>query len=241
MRDVGARTKLLNHQQLNGHGYLYNLDSGLEAWRRSLANLQSGQKNLLNINVVGTSISAGSDAITGTSPNANRDFGYVGRLRTLLQNQYGNVGYGVISANYPAQYDSPYWSLSGTWGTGTWGIGQTARTTTTAGGTATISFNGTGFTLIALKFNQASDITIAVDGGAPTNYVMNQGTSQYVQLSITGLASGNHTLVMNAGEQLLSEVTAVIYDMFPFLDVEGTKAKAIHSGDEILCSNSGTR
>lgn len=30
---------------------------------------------------------------------------------------------------------------------------------------------------------------------------------------------------MNAGEQLLSEVTAVIYDMFPFLDVEGTKAK----------------
>lgn len=30
---------------------------------------------------------------------------------------------------------------------------------------------------------------------------------------------------MNAGEQLLSEVTTVIYDMFPFLDVEGTKAK----------------
>jgi len=28
---------------------------------------------------------------------------------------------------------------------------------------------------------------------------------------------------MNAGEQLLSEVTAVIYDMFPFLDVEGVK------------------
>jgi integrase/recombinase XerD len=29
---------------------------------------------------------------------------------------------------------------------------------------------------------------------------------------------------MNAGEQLLSEVTAAIYDMFPFLDVEGAKS-----------------
>jgi integrase/recombinase XerD len=29
----------------------------------------------------------------------------------------------------------------------------------------------------------------------------------------------------NAGEQLLSEVTATIYEMFPFLDVEGTKGK----------------
>lgn len=30
---------------------------------------------------------------------------------------------------------------------------------------------------------------------------------------------------MNAGEQLLSEITVVIYEMFPFLDVEGTKGK----------------
>jgi integrase/recombinase XerD len=30
---------------------------------------------------------------------------------------------------------------------------------------------------------------------------------------------------MNAGEQLLSEVTAIIHEMFPSLDVEGTKAK----------------
>lgn len=31
--------------------------------------------------------------------------------------------------------------------------------------------------------------------------------------------------MINAGEQLLSEVSAVIYEMFPYLDVEGTKAK----------------
>jgi hypothetical protein len=161
-------------------------------------------------------IAAVGDSITaGYYSSDPYHLGWVGRLRSSLQAQYGDGGSGFRKAieSQPAYVDLSFptaainaYVASGVAfvTTGTWAVGITAAgyagpagrflTSTTSGSTITFTVRGTTVSVyFATASGFASSIPWTIDGVAQTPINQNEAAGTY-KISVTGLALGNHTV-----------------------------------------------
>lgn len=179
-------------KKLNNHGG-YNIQNGLKNFKFAVADVD---RNPIKIACVGDSVFFGnySSDVFNTS--------LVSRLRTIMQNKYGNCGFGFYGVPYTGMPASTSkWALTGTWtynsGNGVSGKWLNANGT---GNTATITFTGTSCDLVYLQTTSGSTsgATVTIDGVtvATPNFKSAGGTIWGLKQSYTGLSSGSHTLVL---------------------------------------------
>jgi hypothetical protein len=170
---------------------------------------------------MGDSISEGG--ISDADPRNYIDKGYVGIIRNKLATKYGDVGKGMIPIYYPN--GNPYWVTSGSWSIAAAVSGCTSRLlkTSSNGASVTINFNGTGIDVILVKGAILGQFNYTVDGGASTLFDCYQSGANYgAKLSITGLSSGDHTLVItknNDGKEIW---------MIGHCEIKGTKGARVN-------------
>lgn len=167
--------------------YLYN-GSALANYQNAISNLNS----IINLNVIGTSITEGSSAtdVFNTS--------FAGLLRSQIATKYGDVGDGFIPYYYPTTNPTRFWTWSGTWTKPYNGGGiYNGAAKGAPGASVTFSFRGTEFHILnyAPGGGDANcTFSVAVDGGTAQNFTT--GISYADHKSITGLNDGNHTAVI---------------------------------------------
>ena len=170
----------------------YNFDRGLKDYKAAIADVE---RNPIIITVLGTSISDGYYASDIITKNWN------GRLRTLLQAKYGDVGVGSYRLPPSASDTHTPWVLVGSWAYNNNSL--CARRITgggAAGITASLTFIGTEITLIYNKGSDGSNgTTITIDGvskTAPDFYSATTVINNTVTYS--GLTNAEHTIVITA-------------------------------------------
>lgn len=172
--------------------YGYNTQEGLRNFNFALADIDN---NPVKIACIGDSVTFGNY----TSDIFNKN--WVSRLRTILQNKYGNVGLGLLVV--PNQSDTASltkWTLSGTWtynvGNGMFGRWINASGT---GSSASVTFTGTSCDLILTKTSTGAStgVAVTIDGVTQTPPNFNNSSTFWGQKqTYTGLSAGNHTLVI---------------------------------------------
>jgi hypothetical protein len=163
-------------------------------WLSALTNLGNGTNTIYDICMCGDSITEG----LGTNLQSNiptRSF--VGRMRKIFTDRYGDVGVGFIPVWWP--FGSPLWTFTGTWGGNYWFGLPGGKDTNTNGDTANITFTGTGFEILTLVGPNVSTISVSIDSGTPTtiNLANGQSGSDQIPSFVTvasGLTQGTHTL-----------------------------------------------
>lgn len=118
-----------------------------------------------------------------------------------LQNIFGFAGAGYISASTNAQTPVALTrATNGTWTNGTVTYGPTLDyvTSTDIATPATKTFTGVGTTLKIqyVNIDGGGAFTYAVDGGATTTVDTNNAITSIQTVSLTGLSSGSHSLVL---------------------------------------------
>ncbi|MBS1968656.1 MAG: BppU family phage baseplate upper protein [Bdellovibrionales bacterium] len=180
---------------------IYNKDKGLRRWRAALAKAQATDQ-IVNLNVVGTSIATGGVTTDYTTKS------WVALLRKELTQKVGDVGRGVVSTHFPNAVGPLRWTFTGTWSTQVlFGIMGDCRLSTTLGSTATLSFNGTGIKILTYANSSGGKFLASVDGGTPVEFNSNVAAAEPCkEFTITGLSAGDHTLVItqnDAGKNLM--------------------------------------
>jgi lysophospholipase L1-like esterase len=170
----------------------YRMITGLRSYHNALANVDVAP---VKIAMIGDSLTWGawaSDIVTNN---------FVGRLRTVLQAKYGNVGQG----NYPVPIaivsiaQTPWWSVtSGTWATSAaQGIGGRAMYGSSSS-VIQLTFTGTAIDLFYRKYlNGSSASSITIDStpvACPDFYSSNTVHTQ--KQSYTGLSTAQHVMVI---------------------------------------------
>jgi hypothetical protein len=170
--------------------YLYNGES-LTHWKDAITRLKAGETLLVNLNMVGTSLDEGymSSDMDKLSTTAH--------LRNVAHAKFGPTGFGMIPVFYPYQ-GTPKWTLSAGWTDyGDAGIAGVSKQTSTAGQTATISFNGTGFRVLVYGGTASGTFTISVDGGTAVSCNAQQAVKNpCIAFEIKDLADGAHTFTL---------------------------------------------
>lgn len=173
---------------------IYNKYIGLKNWKTALSTMEAGT-GILNLNVIGTSIACG-----GVSTDyINKS--WVGLLRKALATRFSDVGNGMIPTYQKTTGDIDMWTLAGTWTEeNLFGLMSSAKSSTVLGSTATVSFSGTGVRIVTYQGAACGRFTATIDGGAPVEFNSNGATVAAVHWEVTGLADGNHTLVITQNE-----------------------------------------
>lgn len=197
------------------------------AWRAALA---SAGNSIVPVAFIGDSITRGHSVTARSGKH------WMAQTIAALQAQYGSAGDGFhhISdtldssagssspggAYAPSGYSAevtPTWAYSGTWADDQlYGLAGQARRTTTAGSTATATFTGVAAELHINAFSggNAAGYSVAIDGGAATNYSSFNASSTGVltrQAVASGLTNGSHTALVSylAGTFMLYGITAL--------------------------------
>lgn len=191
--DIIARAIAAQNSKKTGV-YTYNTDVGLRRWRSALARVKAGTGQIVNVSCLGDSISEGAHATSWVSG------GFLGRINTELIAKYGDVGRGFIPVFFGNA--SPYWTFTGTWANyGTFGITASNKSSTIINSTATFAFNGTGVSIIVVKGPICGNFLVSIDGGSTTEYnTYNASVLNAFSIDITGLGTGDHTLVITQNE-----------------------------------------
>ncbi|MFJ5625456.1 GDSL-type esterase/lipase family protein [Peribacillus loiseleuriae] len=208
------------------YNYLYNIDNGLRKWRLAKARLDAGVQEIINLNILGDSITEGQAG--GTVSIINYQRGYVNLLRNQLIAKYGDVGEGMIANQYPYTASVTKWTYTGTWvGFGMNGLvygTSGTKVTTTIGSTASLTFNGTGVVILAESQDQSStpNVSISVDGGAPQTWNTYNGTAAVKSFPITGLTNAQHTVV-------ITSTTTSKFSLLGAYEIKGTKGVRVNN------------
>ncbi|MFJ2042226.1 SGNH/GDSL hydrolase family protein [Paenibacillus taichungensis] len=146
-------------------GFLYNGETGLARWRSALAKTANGDV-LSTICVYGSSSvvgqGAGGGGVAGllTYGKNKLEKGFVGRLRSALAKQYGDVGSGII----------PHWFTWWYTFTGSWvdsGVGGLlnipSKRGEAVGASFTVDFTGPEFSMISIESAQGGKFTMQID------------------------------------------------------------------------------
>ena len=177
-------------------GTKINTNAALRKWRFALSRLLSGEEAIYNLNFIGDSITEGK--IAGNSLDTVISNSFVGIIRNVLRNRYGDVGLGV-SPVYQLDSLYPAWSFTGDWTTDTLNLGfaKTHKYTFTQNDTATFSFNGIGLRILAVTGAAGATFSTAVDGGTPIDFNTYSATTiGCAEFAIDGLSDGDHTVVI---------------------------------------------
>lgn len=194
MGDIIARSMAARNAKFTNGGEVYNAENGLRNFRVALAS--AGTKPL-NIACVGDSITYGYYASDYTNKS------WVGRLRTLLQSKYGNMGTGWMPLPSPNSPDSNPWTFTGWYQILGQGVAGEFYQSNGAGNTVTLTFTGTQLSVVySTGGGGASTSTVKIDGTtvAPINF---SGSNAYGNVqTYTGLTAGSHTLQITTASGL---------------------------------------
>ena len=174
---------------------LYNQDTGLRKYRSAVAKIKSGTVQISNACFIGDSITEGV-GVTGAENRYTK--GFVGIIRTALTTLLGDVGSGMVPVYAVDGVNA--WTFSAGWENNTFGIAAEAKSTSTINETAQISFNGTGIVFVVLKSASRGNVSVAIDGGAPTVLSCNAAVTAQGTISVTGLGAGDHTAILTNAE-----------------------------------------
>jgi lysophospholipase L1-like esterase len=197
--------------------YVYNAGTGLRRWRASLADLQSGGINFIDLPVIGDSIVEGIGA--GNNAIDRQTKGFVGVLRTQIARIFEDVGMGMIPQHYVQNY--PLWTFTGSW-TILYGFGCSngAKQSIAANDTATLSFNGNGIGIVFVKASGAGSFDVLIDDVINTTIDCNAPYSTAKQ-EITGLSAGTHIL------KIVAKTSASIYIVGAY-EIKGSKGVRVN-------------
>ncbi|WP_413373328.1 SGNH/GDSL hydrolase family protein [Paenibacillus taichungensis] len=184
-------------------GYLFNAEIGLAKWRSALAKALNGDVlSTLCVygssSVVGQGSGGGGIAGTLTYGKNKLDKGFVGRLRTAIAKQCGDVGSGLIPHWYTWWY-----TFAGTWAdSGVGGIlNLPSKRGESVGATCTVTFTGTSFSVIGIESAEGGKFTISIDGGAAQEFNSNGASEAAKEYKYSGtLTSASHTAVITVTE-----------------------------------------
>lgn len=179
--------------------YGYNIDAGLSKYKNALKNI-SNQK--VKIYCIGESNTRGEYS----SDEVNKS--WVGVMKSLLQNEYGNAGEGFISI-YEGALPS---GTKGRWRLGQgWSVSGAARESiSNVGGfggcfgisnkntsSATLIFTGTKVDLLYAKAKDGGTASVTIDGKeVGTINCLDESLSFSNMVSYSGLSNAAHTLVI---------------------------------------------
>lgn len=184
-------------------GYLYNGLRGLLRWRAALAKALNGDV-LSTICVYGSSSvvgqGAGGGGVAGllTYGKNKLEKGFVGRLRSALAKQAGDVGSGII----------PHWwtwwyTFAGTWADSSVGgmLNIHSKRGETVGSSVTVTFTGTSFSVVGIESAEGGKFTITMDGGTPQEFNSNGSSEAAKEYKYNGtLTNSSHTAVITVTE-----------------------------------------
>ncbi|WP_153979260.1 GDSL-type esterase/lipase family protein [Paenibacillus xylanilyticus] len=197
-------------------GYLYNGDEGLTRWRSDLAKVQNGDK-IANLVIIGSSSvvgqGGGGGGVDGSVAIDKQlgwfNGGFVGRFRSKLAKEFGNVGRGFIPHTHPDFFVNK----TGTWNNlATHGFLGVPAIKSSGDASLSIKFSGTSLTLITVLGTLGAGFTVAVDQGAPKSFTSIGSASPAAELVVaTGLTDAEHTAVLTVTDrpQAASGVTLI--------------------------------
>ncbi len=184
-------------------GHLYNGDIGLARWRSALA-------KALNGDVLSTICVFGSSSVVGQGAGGGGEAGqltygknkleksFVGRLRSEIAKQAGDVGSGIIPHWYTWWY-----SFSGSWlDSGVGGMMNIpSKRGEAVGATCTVTFTGTSFSWIGIESAEGGKFTMSIDGATPQEFNTLGSSEAVKEYKWAGtLSNGPHTAVITVTE-----------------------------------------
>lgn len=166
--------------------YSYNIDK-LDGFKSKIATLSPSQ--IVPIAIAADSIGEGANS------TAYLTNGFISILRDVLQSKYGSAGSGLLSVWRRLDNTPNYlWAKTGTW------TDKAHAQAGATGATAQTSFIGTGVILVFTKGSVTGEFTVQIDGGTVQTFDSYSTTSQVATLTIDGLSSGSHTILLTATE-----------------------------------------
>lgn len=157
-------------------------------------------------------ICAGDSVTAGHYASDLRTTNWVSRLRSSVQNEYGNGGSGFFSTSrcatasvVPAESiaaweaNDSFATTSGTWALGSTRLGPGMNFLTSNATGATITFKVTGTTVKIYNFTgptNRADFTYSIDGGTPVLVDVATGSTAVITTTVTGLSNSEHTVTL---------------------------------------------
>ncbi|WP_418041117.1 hypothetical protein [Paenibacillus xylanilyticus] len=199
-----ARKALAQVQQAEKQsGFLYNGEIGLARWRSALAKALNGDA-LSTVCIYGSSSvvgqGAGGGGVAGllTYGKNKLERGFVGRVRSAIAKQAGDVGSGIIPHWYTWWY-----TFTGTWVDSSVGglLNIHSKRGEAVGSTVSVTFTGTSFSVVGIESAEGGKFTIAIDGGAPQEFNSNGSSEAAKEYKYNGtLTNASHTAVITVTE-----------------------------------------
>lgn len=167
------------------------------AWSVSSGSLPAGLTLSASGTISGTSTSSGTSSFTVQVTDANAKTA-TQALSLIINAPSGGGTNGTTTTRY--EQDNTAVTYAGGWYTVNLALGSggTAVESLEAGDTASFTFNGTGVKWIGYSDAYSGIANVSVDGQlkASVDTYTAPDNPQYVEYSITGLTSGNHTLTV---------------------------------------------
>lgn len=176
-------------------GILFNANSGLKQFRNELKRLDNGENNIINVCLLGDSITEGTRS--GTTPAEYLLYSYPALLRSYFSVKYGNVGRGFLSTSFTLS-DGLIWQETGTWIVNpVYGVGGYSRQTSEYNSTSSLIFNGTGIIVAFTTRSSSGQCSVTIDGNIVDNLNLYSATTKYVSLhTYDGLEDEDHIITI---------------------------------------------
>lgn len=202
---------------------IYNRGPALQNWDAKLANIQAGNNDILDVAIIGDSISEGF--INNASLASLLANSFKWKLTTYFNNKYDDVGRGHIPNYYPSSGGDAgsLHTYTETWSGSAYSFAAKSTLTTVNGATCSFTFNGTGCDIWVNKGTGLSNINVSVDGGAPSNYDLTTTptTLPYVLTIASSLENTSHTVT-------ITNMAAKNLRYSGFIEKKGTRGVRVH-------------
>ncbi len=212
-----------------GRTLIYNRGNALKNWDSKLANLKAGNNDILDIAVIGDSISEGfQNNVNLATLKAN---GFKWKLSTYFNALYDDVGEGFIPGYYPSAGAGPTpVTYTGTWVTSNYNFAGVSKRSNVAGDKISFSFTGTGCEIWTYQASTMSDIDVSIDGGANTTFTIATSPTTYPKrvTIANGLENTTHTVVITLKSN-------AYFHFSGFMELKGTRGVRVH-----MCAKSGS-
>lgn len=188
--------------------YIYNAGVGLKKWYSVVSKLKTSN-GIVNINVIGTSISSG-----GITTDYQKD-SWVYLLKNKLKKEFGDVGFGGVSCGYPYALGTPLWTFSGTWNNvQQYGINGEAQLSTVTGSTATFNFNGNGISILVSCGSDGGKFLATIDDDTPIEFDTYNATEiPTKEFIINNLENSLHTLTITQNDDGKNVILIGAYEL----------------------------
>lgn len=211
-----------------GRTLIYNRGNALRNWDSKLANIKAGNNDILDIAVIGDSISEGFQQ--GANSATLLSGGFKWKLSTYFNTRYDDVGRGFIPEYYPSAGDGPIFTArTGRYLNNNYSVGYKSIYTKTIGDTLQFTFSGTGCEIWTFQSISMGNIDVSIDEGDAVNYDLAVNPTTYPKRLViaSGLEDTTHTV-------LITNNSTANFHYSGFMEHKGTRGIRVH-----MCGKSG--